>query len=166
MGEPDKMAEVLAHAPIIYGKVGMKIGYGPGKTKLILPRDYDREDFPYPLDDPSVLVPHVVTGFMTCLGVPRHHNNDQAFIAAALLDLGVKHDKLLDLVDEISDEDPFATLRVLLVCGVSKFGHVLIAVPPACVLYFARGRDEAVAASLATIQHETPLDQSTHTLPL
>ena len=57
----DTMAEVLAQAPAIYGRIGLKLGYGPIKTEIILPRGYDREDFPYPLDDPSVPAPHVVT---------------------------------------------------------------------------------------------------------
>jgi hypothetical protein len=67
----EKMAEVLHHAPGIFGKVGLSIGYGPGKTELILPKDCPREAFPYPLDDPQVPAPHVVDGFKTCLGVPR-----------------------------------------------------------------------------------------------
>jgi len=154
--EPDKMADVLAQAPAIYGKVGLKLGYGLGKTEIILPQGYDRVDFPYPFDDPSVPAPHVVSGFKSCLGVPRHHTNDQVFITAALYDLGVKHDRVLDQVEEVSDEDSFAVLRLLQVCGVSRFGHVLSVVPPAYAVYFARRRDEAVAATLATIQLEVP----------
>ena len=151
IAEPDTMADAFAQAPATYGKVGLKLGYGPEKTEIILPHGYDREDFPYPLDDPSVPAPHVVSGFKLCLGVPRHHTNDQVFITAALHDFGVKHDRLLDLVEEVSDEDPFAALRLLEVCGVSMFGHMLCAVPPACAVDFARSRDEAVATTLATI---------------
>jgi hypothetical protein len=69
--EPDKMAEVLAQAPEIYGKVGLKIGYGPGKTELILPRGYKTRNFPYPLDDSAIPAPQVVLGFKVYLGVPR-----------------------------------------------------------------------------------------------
>ena len=61
---------------------------------------------------------------------PRYYYNDQAFITAALQDLGAKHDRLLDLEEQISDEDPFAALRLLQVCGVFRFGHVLSAIPP------------------------------------
>jgi hypothetical protein len=91
IAEPDKMADVLAQAPAVYGKVGLKHGYEPGKAEIILPQGYDLEDFPYLLDDPSVPTPHGVSGFESCLGVPRHHTNDQVFITAALYDLGVKH---------------------------------------------------------------------------
>ncbi len=108
IAEPDKIADVLATgSTAFYGKDGLKLGYGPGKTKIILPQGYDREEFPYPLDDPSVQAPQVVTGFKSCLGVPPHHTNDQVFITDALHDLGVKHDRLLNLVEEVSDEDPF-----------------------------------------------------------
>ncbi len=60
-------------------------------------------------------------------------------------------DRLLDLVEEISDEDPFAPLKLLQVCRVSRFGHVLSVAPPSCVMDFARSRDEAAKATLATI---------------
>ena len=32
IAEPDKTAKVLVQAQGIYGKVGLRIGYGPGKT--------------------------------------------------------------------------------------------------------------------------------------
>ncbi len=35
--DPVSMANTLASAPGIYGKAGLTIGWGPGKTKLILP---------------------------------------------------------------------------------------------------------------------------------
>jgi len=76
LAEPDKMAKVLHHAPAIFGRVGLRIGVGQGKTKLILPRSYDRSLFQYPLDSPGVPSPHVVQGFSSCLGVPRHSTND------------------------------------------------------------------------------------------
>ena len=86
---------------------------------------------------------------------------------AALHYLGVKHDKLLDLVEEMSNGDNFATVNKLLqLCGVSRIGHVLSAVSPACVVDIARGRDEALESNLATIQQENPPYQSTHTLPM
>ena len=96
---------------------------------MIPSRGYERQECPYPLDDPAVPTPHVVLGYKTCLGVPRRSCNDQAFNTATLQDLGLKHDRLLDHVEEISDEDPFATLKLLQVCGVSRFGHVLSVAP-------------------------------------
>jgi len=38
----EQMATVLHKAPKIFGKVGLRIGYGPGKTELILPRECSR----------------------------------------------------------------------------------------------------------------------------
>jgi len=61
----EQMAQVLHQAPRIFGKVGLRIGYGPGKTELILPKDYSREDFPYPLDDPQIQAPQVVQVFQS-----------------------------------------------------------------------------------------------------
>jgi hypothetical protein len=146
--EPETLATVLAQAQIFFEKASMKIGYDPGKTELILPRGYDRDTFPYSLDDLDDPAPQVVPGLKACLGVPRHFANDQAFITDVLQDMGANHDCLLDLVEEISDEDPLASLRLLQVCGVSWFGHVLSAVPHSLVVDFARGKDEAVAAIL------------------
>ena len=149
IAEPDKIDEILTQAPAIFDKVGLKIGYGPGKTDLALPRGYETQECPYPLADPEVPAPNVVLGFKACLGVLRHYYIDQAFIKNMLQDMGVKHDRLLDMVEEISDDDPFAALRLLQACGVSGFGHVLSVVPLSCV---AHNIDEALAATLATIQ--------------
>ena len=44
--------------------------------------------------------------------------------------MGEAHDRLLDLTEEVSDEDPFAALRLLQTCGIQRFGHVLSVVPP------------------------------------
>jgi hypothetical protein len=57
---PENMAKVLAQAPSIFGKVGLRIGLGPWKTELILPEGYDKCAFPYPLDNPGIVAPHVV----------------------------------------------------------------------------------------------------------
>ena len=125
------MATILAHAPAIFGKVGLRIGLGPGKTKVILLDGYDKSLCLYPLDNPGVAAPHVVSGFSSCLVVPRRFSNDNVFITEALHDFGVKQDRIMDLAEEISEEDdPFAALRLLHVCGVTRFGHVLNAVPP------------------------------------
>ncbi len=107
----EQMAQVLHQAPWIFGKVGLRIGYGPGKTELILPKDCSREDFPYPLDDPQVPAPQVVQGFQSCMGVPRHPTNDPDFIHSSLQKMGVAHDRLLDLTEEVSDEDPLRGLE-------------------------------------------------------
>jgi hypothetical protein len=84
LAETDKMAEVLHQALAIFDMVGLRIGLGPVKTKLLLPRSYDRSLFPYPLDSPEIPATHVVQGFSSRLRVPRHYTNDQEFITFAL----------------------------------------------------------------------------------
>ena len=84
IAEPETLKTILTHALVIYWKVGLRLGYGPGKTELILLRGHDRGTCPYPLDNLAIPAPHVVEGFEACLGVPRHHANDQAFSTNAL----------------------------------------------------------------------------------
>ena len=86
--EPEKMAEVLAQASGIFGRVKLRIGFGPGKTKIIIPKSYERNIFPYPVNSPGTVAPHVVQGFSSCLGVPRHSTIDQDFITSALRAMG------------------------------------------------------------------------------
>ncbi len=79
--------------------------------------------------------------------------------------MGEAHDRLLNLTEEVSDEDPFAALRLLQTCGIKRFGHVLSAVPPDMVREFA-ARNEAIAATFSTIQQSPAPEDSTHTLPV
>jgi len=57
-----------------------------------------------------VAAPHVVACFKSCLGVPRHFDNDPVFLHEALHAMGSTHDRLVDLTKEIANEDPFAAL--------------------------------------------------------
>ena len=41
----DNMSPALAAAPALYCKVGLRIGWGPGKTELILPSHCDPKAF-------------------------------------------------------------------------------------------------------------------------
>ena len=66
IAEWEKMAEVQTQAPTIFGKVGLRIGLGPGKTLLILPEGYETSVFLYPLDNLWIEAPHVVPGFSAC----------------------------------------------------------------------------------------------------
>ncbi len=143
------MAVALSTAPSIYKKVGLRIGWGPGKTELILPTDVHCETFLSLLHEGCN--PSVVSSFSACLGVPRHPLNDPEFISTSLARLGERHDRLLDLIEEIATEDPFVGLRLLQVCGVNRFGHIISVVPPPLVLQFATSRDEAVASTFASI---------------
>ncbi len=73
----------------------------------------------------------------------------------------------MDLVSGVSDEDPFAALRLLQICGVNRFGHVLSVVPPEVVFDFCEQRDAAIDATLGTIQGiKVDPTVSTHTLPV
>ncbi len=111
LADPINMAVALSTASAIYKKVGLRIGWGPGKTELILPTDVHCETFLSLL--PEGCNPSVVSGFSACLGVPRHPLNDPEFISTSLARLGERHDRLLDLIEEIATEDPFASLRLL-----------------------------------------------------
>ncbi len=84
LAEPEKMVAALAHAPAIFGKVGLRVGLGHAKIKMILPVGYDMDRFPYPMDNPGVATPHVVSGFSSCLGAPQHFSNDQELITEVM----------------------------------------------------------------------------------
>ena len=83
-----------------------------------------------------------------------------------ITNIGVRHDRLLDLVEDIADEDPIAALRLRQVCGVNRFGHLISAVPPHQIQDFATARDDAITFTFATIQQEPPSPDSTHSLPV
>jgi hypothetical protein len=162
LADPVHMAIALDAAPSIYKKVGLRIGWGPCKTEMILPPDVDSDSF-LSLVGPDCH-PFIVTGFTSCLGVPRHATNDHVFTSTTLESLGERHDRLLDLIEEVADVDPFAALRLLQVCNVNRFSHTISSVPPPLVHDFAIARDEAVAATVAAIKQETPSESSTHSL--
>jgi hypothetical protein len=86
LADPAHMAIALAAAPSLYKKVGLRIGWGPGKTELILPSGTDNASFLTTLGPECH--PSLVTGFTYCLGVPRHPSNYPEFISPALQHLG------------------------------------------------------------------------------
>ena len=160
LANPADMAVALSAAPAIYKIVGLCIGWGPGKTELILPSEIDSRSFLSLLA--KACIPSVVPSFSACLGVPRNPLKDPEFISNSLALLGGRHDRLLALMEEVAIKDPFASLRLLQVCGENRFGHIISAVPPPLVLQFATARDEAVASTFATIQQAKPPEFSTH----
>ena len=143
--------------------IGLDRRVRPPKTELVLPSECDHGDLSLPRDVSGMPLPDVVTGFKAYLGVPRHPTNDPSFIDDVLGPMNSR----LDLVAFVSDEDPFGALRLLHVCGVNRFGHVLSAVPPGVTTTFCGQRDAAVSSALSAIQG-FPVDrtQSTHTLPV
>ena len=54
----------------------------------------------------------MVPGFSSCHWVQRHFSNDYAFVASALASIGIRHDRLFALVEDVADEDLFAALVV------------------------------------------------------
>ena len=85
---------------------------------------------------------------------------------AALAEMGFKHDRMLDLTEEMADENPFAAPRLLQMRGITRFGHVLSSAPPppTRAAKFARDQDVTIAATFAIIQHANLTERSTHTL--
>jgi hypothetical protein len=162
VANPASMPVALSAAPTIYKKVGLRIGWGLGKTELIMLPDVDSQSFLLLL--PQACLPSVVTRFSAYLGVPRHPSNDLEFISNSLALLGVRHDRLLDLIEHVAIKNPLASLRLLQVCGVNRIGHIISAVPPLLVLQFATDKDDAFASTFSAIQQAHPPESSTHSL--
>ena len=59
-----------------------------------------------------------------------HPTNNDTFVLNALEPVARRYESLLDLIADISDEDPFVALRLLHVYGVNMFSHILSADPP------------------------------------
>ena len=73
------------------------------------------------------------------------------FIAEAMRKPAARHDQLLLLAKDIAEVAPLTALRLLQVCGVNRFGHVIVAAPPAIVRHFAEERDTAAVRCLEEI---------------
>ena len=160
-------SSAISAAPLLYGKIGLTIGWGRDKTELSLPPGVSPDDLLLPRDDQGRLLPHLVDGFEACLGIPRHRDNSQDFIRRALEKVEKKHDGLLQLVEEIAEFDPLAALNLMRASGVTRFGHILSALPPLISAGFCLGRDAAVLQAFAQVQRFAPdPDSSTHHFPI
>ncbi len=73
------MVIALAAASYIYIKVGLRIGWGPGQTDLVLLANCEPNALIAGLSTEGGGLPHVVTRFTACLGVPRHAAIDPSF---------------------------------------------------------------------------------------
>eukprot|EP00873_Tetraselmis_striata_P036234 jgi/Tetstr1/456498/TSEL_043221.t1 len=105
--------------------------------------------------DPAVL-PHLVTGFRRCLGVPRHRKLDPTFVRDALRRPAARQDAILLMAREIADAGHIhASLRLVQVCGVKRFAHLLRGLPPESLAEFMLERDAAVHSTLAHIMDLT-----------
>ena len=130
VSDPVIMPIALTPAHAIYLRMGIRIAWGPDKTELVLPIECNPKDFPTHLDSLGEGLPHIVVVFTAWHGVPRHASNDLELTVASLECLGVSHDRLLELVDAVADEDPLAALRLLQVCKIYCFDHIMSSVPP------------------------------------
>jgi len=112
-GKPWNVALALDAASGLYAMVGLTLGWGPKKIELQLPLDCDPDHLSLPRDDSHRPLLDVVSGFKASMGVPMHPSNCDAFITDALRPLARRHDNMLDLVANVSDEDPSASLLFL-----------------------------------------------------
>ena len=76
------------------------------------------------------ILPHLVEGLAACLGILRHRRMCVDFISKATKKLAARYDRLSQLARGIAEDAPLAAVRLLHVCGVSQFGHVIAVVPP------------------------------------
>jgi hypothetical protein len=156
-GAPGSVALALVAASNLNGMTGLQLEWGSKKTELILLLSCDLESLPLPRDHSGTPLPDAVIGFKACLGVPRHTTNNDFIIAEALRPVPRRHDNLLDLVYVVFDEDPFVALRLLQVCSLNRFGHILSTVPPSATANLCAHRDAAIAATMGAI-HGIPVD--------
>ena len=59
-GPPANVAAAVSAAPILYKKVGLRIGWGPAKSELSLPPNVDPETLPLLRGDDGRVLPHQV----------------------------------------------------------------------------------------------------------
>ena len=112
-GQPVLVAHTLTSAYVIYADVGLSLGWLSKKTKLVLPAGCEHGGLLLSRNLRGDPLPDIVQGFKACLGVPYHPAGDEDFILGALQQLAVRHDSLLELVGDVSEENSFATLRLL-----------------------------------------------------
>ena len=148
---PVNVAATILAAPSLYTKVGLRIGWGPAKSKLVLPPDVDPDTLTLPRGKDGSILPHLVQGLEACLGIPRHRHMCVDFITKAMRTPAARHDRLLRLARDIAEDATLTALRLLHVCGVNRFGHVISTVPPAIIRPFVEARDAAVVHCLKAI---------------
>ena len=80
-----------------------------------------------------------------------------------------RHDNLLDMVADVADEDPFAALRHLQVCGVNRLGHILFdgwiidgylargIIGSKCLAHTENVRTVRVRCGIVRVRHDTAM---------
>ncbi len=110
---PPNIAHTLTQAHIIFEAAGITLGWGPKKTKLVLLTECDLDDLLLSRNQRGEPFLDIAPGFKACLGVSRHPVADGDFIVNALRHVADLHSNLLELVADVSEEDPFAAIRLL-----------------------------------------------------
>ena len=96
-----------------------------------------------------------------------HPTSKVDFILDALEPVAKRHDSLLEHLANVSDEDPFTTLRLLQVYGINRFGHILSAASPASSTTFCEQRDVTITEALGIIQGlPVDIEDTTRDLPV
>ena len=84
---------------------------------------------------------------------------------AVLSPIAHRHESILELVADVSDEDPLASLRLLHVCGINRFGCILSAAPQESFAPFCDQRDTTITEAFGAIQGlAMDPDNTTHDL--
>jgi hypothetical protein len=151
-GPPVKVAATISAAPPLYRKVGLRIGWEPAKSELVLPPYVDPETIQLPRGNDGRILLYLVEGLEACLGIPRHRKICFEFITKAMRKLSARHARLLLLVMDIAEDAPLTALRLLHVCGVNRFGHAISTIPLAIIRPFAEARDIAIVRCFESVQ--------------
>jgi len=122
-GPPVRVAAAITAAPALYKKVRLRVSWGPAKSELALPPGVDAETLTLPRREDGRILPHLVEGLEACIGIPRHRRLCSDFISKAMENHAARHDRFLQLVRDIAEDEPLTTLRILQVCGVNRFGR-------------------------------------------
>jgi hypothetical protein len=103
----------MSASPPLYTTVGLRIGWGPAKSELVLPPGVDPDTLELPRSNDGNILLHVVEGLEACLGIPRHRRMCVDFITRAMRKPAARHDRLLLLVRGIAEDAPLTALRLL-----------------------------------------------------
>ena len=159
---PDYVPALAAGLEQAFGRVGLRVGYGPGKTSVFLQRPL-QPSLQAELDAlPSGHRPGVVYHLDRLLGRPFRPSRDATPLTSSLTQMAAKHDALLSLIDTMGNVGAtHAALRLLQVAGVRRFQHLMRNMDPDCVLPFLRERDKEIRSTLACLVATTDDDIDT-----
>ena len=112
LGKLAHMVAALTTSQTIYKKVGLRPGWGPRKIEIVAPPSYELYIFSCDSTALDIGSINVFEGFSSCPGVPKHAPNDPSVVMAASDNLGYRHNRLLDIVEDTSKDNTFAALQL------------------------------------------------------